>query len=833
MTHLRTPILLLALTLAGTGSAVAQEGAGYVLPNDEIQRLFATDKNFVQLDHLSPDGNHFLVLHETELSTLERMGEPTLRLAELELRPAVDRIWNHDTYGVDGLRIFSLARLAYRNVEVPQGAFLSDFMWSPAGDRVAYLQHGRDRTEVWVAESATGQTRRVADARVVATLGTSAPTTTPRASDMLQWTPEGTLLTLIAPAGRGAPPAAPHRPTGPVVRTTREEATPNPTYPNLLRTPHDADLFEYHTTTQIAELSANGRVRPIGRPGMYERIVLSPDGRYLLATRIVRPFSFLTSWRGFPRVTEVLDREGTVVATLDEQQLREGSGRTARQGPPARRRGWAWRPEGAALVFLMRAEASDSAAGDDARPEGIHQLLPPFDTAQATLLGTSDASVGDVLFSQGGAHMFAQVTRDGKRGLMHWPLTAEGGPVRHMVIDWWDPQTPMENPGEPWTATTSNGIAYARITSNGRALLVRGPGYADDLRPTPFVDHVALSDGMVNRVFEGSKELYEQPLVTLDPDGSRLIVRREGANQFPDSWLWVLGGRWDNLSKNVDPFPAITAAKRVDFEFERRDGLTMRGRISLPVDYVEGTRVPAIFWTYPREYRTEKAYRAATIESRNLNAFTPLSWLRWSDIWLTQGYALVYPDIPIVGENYNDFYIADMVDDMYAAVRAVEKSGYVDVERIGHGGHSYGAFATANFLAHTPFFKAGIAGDGAYNRSLTPMGFQAEPRDIWEAQDVYLEMSPFFKADQIDTPLLMYHGGDDNNTGTFPIQSERFMQALQGLGKTAELYIYPFESHTPRAIENELDRWARWVGFFDRYVKGDRPADVSEQGGGR
>jgi dipeptidyl aminopeptidase/acylaminoacyl peptidase len=201
--------------------------------------------------------------------------------------------------------------------------------------------------------------------------------------------------------------------------------------------------------------------------------------------------------------------------------------------------------------------------------------------------------------------------------------------------------------------------------------------------------------------------------------------------------------------------------------------------------------------------------------------FTHLSWLRWSDIWITQGYAIVYPDIPIVGENYNDTYISNMVDAMYGALRAVDTLGYIDIDRIGHGGHSYGAFATANLLAHTPFFKAGIAGDGAYNRSLTPMGFQAERRDIWEAPQTYIEMSPFFKADQINTPLLMYHGAADNNTGTYPIQSERLMQALTGLGKTAVLYMYPFESHTPRAIENNLDMWARWLEWFDRYVKGE------------
>ena len=249
------------------------------------------------------------------------------------------------------------------------------------------------------------------------------------------------------------------------------------------------------------------------------------------------------------------------------------------------------------------------------------------------------------------------------------------------------------------------------------------------------------------------------------------------------------------------------------------DGLTVQGRLSLPVGHVEGQKVPAMFWTYPREYEEPEGYEHAAVRGRNRNAFTHMSWLRWSDIWLTQGYALVYPDIPIIGENYNDTYISNLVDAMYGAIRAVDGLGVIDIDRIGHGGHSYGAFATANILANSPYFKAGIAGDGAYNRSLTPAGFQSERRSIWEAPQTYIEMSPFFKADQINVPLLMYHGGDDNNTGTFPIQSERMIQALTTLGKEAVLYVYPYESHTPRAIENKLDMWARFIGWFDQHAK--------------
>jgi len=831
--------LLFAGALAGaaglSAQAVDDSQDGYILPPPSIQELFATDKNFATLDQANPGRTHFFVPHVTELSTLERMAEPTLRLAMLELRPNADRPWHLDTYGIDGLRLYDLESRSFADVELPADVLISDLTWSVDGDHLGFFTHFRDRTEVWSADVANGRAGRFSrgsdDAHVITALASGSQGQGSQPSSMLQWTSEGTVITLVTPAGRAGPPVQAQVPEGPVVRRTREDRVPNPTYPFLLKTPHDADLFEYYTTSQIAEIRQGQRPRAIGAPGMYESLQLSPDGRHLLATRITRPFSFITSHQGFPRVTEVLDREtGEVLATLETRDLREGRGGNGGldDGP----RLWAWRPDAQGLSFVRRV-AKDEEDTDDTRGDRIYFVPAPFDTALAGVIAHSPDPIRSVVYTRDGTRAFAEVTQDDKRAVVHWDLS--GGdyseipsavtlPRRRTLVEAYDPDDALGLPGELWTARTGNGLEYARLNEAENATFLIGPGYAEDLKPQPFVDRVALNEGARARIFEGAKDSFDQPLVALDDDASRLVVRRESVHDFPDSFLWSAGA-FENLTHNVDPFPEITASKRVDFTYERRDGLEVRGRISLPVDYVEGTKVPAIFWTYPREYRSIEAFENATTRSRNLNAHSQLSWLRWSDIWLTQGYALVYPDIPIVGENYNDFYIANMVDGMYGAVREVDRLGFVDIDRIGHGGHSYGAFATANFLAHTPFFKAGIAGDGAYNRSLTPQGFQAEPRDIWEAPHVYIEMSPFFKADQINTPLLMYHGADDNNTGTFPMQSERFMQALQGLGKDAVLYMYPFESHTPRAIENKLDMWARFVAWFDRYVKNPSEAD--------
>lgn len=793
---------------------------GYILPPAGVQEIFSTDKNFATLDHVSPDGRYFAVPHVTELSSLDKVAEPTLRLAMLELRADVDRPWHLDLYGLDGLRLYSMDEKRFHEVDLPDAALISDLMWAPDGERIAFFVHLPERTEVWTADPSSGSARRMASQHATTAIGSDSRGQGSAPSRMLQWTPEGGILTLVPVENRGLAPSA-ARSTGPVIRKTRKDESPNPTYPFLLRTERDADLFEYHTTSQIAEIDSRGRTHRIGPPGMYESISLSPDGTHILATRIVRPFSYIAPYSNFPRVTEVLTRTGEVVAVLEEQELRERrvDDDSGDDGP----RDWAWRPATGQIAYLHHEARDTAAAGEDEESEDpldrIMVLSAPFDTAGATVLATSAHPIGDLVFAANGAHAFGTLRKDEKQAAAHWNVGENPAPEPHRLTDWYDGDLPLEFPGEIWTAWAPNGLEVAYTDNNGTHAFLEGPGYAEDLKPTPFVDRVALAGDDRQRIFEGAKDSFDQPLVLLDADAGTLIVSREGVHDFPDSFLWSAGS-FENLTNNVDPFPEITAAQRVDFSFERRDGLEVRGRISLPPDYEEGTRVPAIFWTYPREFRSKEAFESETVRSRNLNAHTQMSWLRWSDIWLSQGYALVYPDIPIVGEDYNDYYISNMVDGMYAAVREVDRLGYVDIDRIGHGGHSYGAFATANFLAHTPFFKAGIAGNGAYNRTLTPQGFQAEPRNIWEAPDVYIEMSPFFKADQINTPLLMYHGAADNNTGTFPIQSERLMQALQGLGKDAVLYLYPYESHTPRALEHNLDMWARWIAWFDRYVKG-------------
>lgn len=833
-----------ALTLAlltWTSSAISaqsMERDGYVLPPQSVQELFERDKNIAKLDRLSPDGDHFVIPQFQELTDLKQMSQRTLRLAMLELVPATNREWRLATYGNYGMSIYSLKERRTYPVALPANTYVSDMRWSPDGSKIGFIAHLPAASQVWVADVNTGEARAVSEAPVMATLvarpggGGEAPETA--GGRLLQWLPDGSLLTVLVPSDRGPEPAPPAVPNAPVIRRSRDKETPTSTQPFLLRTQDDEKLFKYYTTAQLAIVAPGRPARPVGKPAMYLDYWLSPDGKHILRETLEDPLSYLVGFNSFGKRLEVIDTDGKVLGEIRHRPLQEEQRRGGDGDGDNLPRDVAWRPDGKGLSLLWREKANDNGNDDaDAGPRKDRVMLvpPPFDMAKAQTIVTTEDRISNARYSKDGRYAFMTLAKrgqnggngngDAKRDLVAYDLTTDE-PTMFVLKANIDPEDPLKLPGDVMTAATGNGVAYALVSTDGTAAFLEGDGYKPTFTPQPFIDRVVIRSGETKRVFEGSTETFDEPLVPLDADLSRLIVSRESKTMAPDSYLWTEGsGRMENLTQNKDPYPEITQAQRVDFDFTRRDGVKVQARISLPTNYQPGTRVPAVFWTYPREYEDDEAYQRGAVRARNRNAYTPLSFLRWSDIWLTQGYALIYPDIPILGKDgkFNDNFRPNLVDTMYAAIRKVDELGYVDIDRIGHGGHSYGAFTTGNLLAHTPFFKAGIAGDGAYNRTLTPMSFQGERRHFWDAPTTYTEISPFFFADQINAPLLMYHGAQDNNSGTFLIQSERMMQALTGLGKTAVLYVYPFESHAPRARENFLDLWARWLEWFDKYVK--------------
>ena len=349
-----------------------------------------------------------------------------------------------------------------------------------------------------------------------------------------------------------------------------------------------------------------------------------------------------------------------------------------------------------------------------------------------------------------------------------------------------------------------------------------GPGFQKDGQ-RPFLDRVELATNKATRLYESDATHLEPVVVLLDEAAKQFVTARESNREPRNFWLRRAGQReGTRITDFADPAPALTTSQRIQFTFMRPDSVRLNAEAVLPADWKPGKPLPTVFWIYPNDYRSAAA---AGQNRRSPNRFPSQSPLN-PEVLVTQGYCVVYPDIAVVGSN--DRYVAEIQASAGAAVDECVKRGYTDRDRIGVGGHSYGAFSTANMLAHTDLFRAGVASDGAYNRTLTPFTFQAEERSLWQAPDVYLEMSPFMHADKIKEPLLLMHNLDDTNVGTNPIQSDRMYEALNGMGNTVSLVQYPFEDHTPAAKESVLDYWARAIEWYDKYVKNAKPAGAAQ-----
>jgi dipeptidyl aminopeptidase/acylaminoacyl peptidase len=346
--------------------------------------------------------------------------------------------------------------------------------------------------------------------------------------------------------------------------------------------------------------------------------------------------------------------------------------------------------------------------------------------------------------------------------------------------------------------------------------------------PKTFIDQVAIKTGEKKRIYESpNNDVFERVSNVLDIDAGKFIVTREGPRLVPQQYLVDASGR-KQLTNNEDMTPDLTAMIIERFTVERPDGFKFRVTVNLPPNYVKGTKLPALFWFYPREFATQEAYDQPD-RTFNKNAFATFG-TRSMEFFTRLGYAVVENDAPIVGPQgqMNNNYVNDLRNNLSATIDELDRRQLVDRTRLAIGGHSYGAFSTVNAMVNTPFFKAGIAGDGAYNRTLTPLGFQSERRDLWEAPNVYLDMSPFLKANNLTGALLMYHGMHDQNVGTDPTNSIRLFHALNGLGKTTALYMYPLEDHGPASKETLLDLWARWAAWLDKYVKNPQPASATK-----
>lgn len=795
-------LVVLALT-GGVARAAAQER--YREPPPPIPRIL--DARPTPAVSVSPDRQWLLIMERRALPSIADLAAPELRLAGERISPITNGPSRENM--LDGLRLRSTTGSLERAIETPPGARIDNVLWSSDGSRIAFTVTSDSGIALWVADVATGKSRRLTDYVLNATTGAPCAWRSPDA---------GFVCAMVVP-GRGAPPRAPAAPVGPIVQESRGRAAPARTYQDLLESPYDESLLDYYFTSQLALVRPTGAVTPIGKPGIHTLAEPSPEGRYLAVETVRRPYSYLVPLGRFPALIEVWDTTGTVLRRIADRPLQE-SVPTAFDAVPVGPRRVSWRSD--APGTLVWVEALDG--GDPSRPaakrDRLYSLAAPFTGTPTSLL---DAAwrVRNVTWARGDLAFVDEYWWKSRR-TRTWRIEPERPSRGARLFFDRSAEDRYGDPGRFVLASGPYGAPVLLTTRDGRFAYLDGQGASPE-GDRPFFDRIDLASARTLRLWRSAAPYYEQLIAPLDGDGRRIITRRESVSDVPNYFLRDVRGRGAlvQLTNFADPAPEFAGVTSRLIRYRRADGVDLSATLYLPAGYdTSKGPLPFLFWAYPREFKSAAA-AAQTVGS-------PYRFTRPSGashlFLLTQGYGVLDgPTMPIVGEGStqpNDTYVEQLVAGAQAAVDKVVSMGVADRNRIGIGGHSYGAFMTANLLAHSRLFSAGIARSGAYNRSLTPFGFQQEERTYWTARDVYTRMSPFTYADSVAAPLLLIHGMADDNSGTFPVQSERFYAALKGTGATVRYVQLPAEAHGYRARESVGHTLWEMVTWMDRYVKG-------------
>ncbi|WP_188568840.1 alpha/beta hydrolase family protein [Undibacterium terreum] len=813
--------LVLGSTLAAGSAAVFAASSteanasgpaisGYQLPVPELQAI--VDAPRAPQFRLGPQRKQALLISLPGLPGIAEVAQPELKLAGLRINPRV-RASSHFDFG-NGLTLLDIASGKTRSVSgLPANPRIENVAWSNDERWVAFSRWADDGVELWLLDVEKASAKKLIKDKLNAT--TSAG---------FSWlNGSRSLLLKLTPAKQAAAPVASIVPAGPNMQETRGgKLTQTRTYPDMLKTAADADLLDWQLQSQLAVANVQGEVKRIGPVATLIGAQASPDGKLILTTQMHRPYSTILPVYRFPQLVEVWDIQGHKLKTIAERPMQERlpSGNDAVQTGP---REFGWRSDQPATLYWAEAQAG----GDPEVIADVHDILfqqaAPFDAAPQKLLAMAWRFSG----VQWGNDGLALVTESWwkTRDTRTWRIQPGHADARPDLLFARKSEDQYANPGTPSTSPNAYGRAVLRTAADGKSLFLAGVGASPE-GDRPFLDRFDLDSKQATRLWRSQAPYYEQVAALLDDSGNNFVTSRESTQEPANFYVRTVGKDEPRaLTHFTDPTPQFKGVQKQQIRYKRADGVDLTATLYLPPDYDpkrDGPR-PMLMWAYPREFKTAEA--ASQVKDSPYK-FNRISY--WGPhVMLARGYTVLDgPSMPIIGEGKqepNDTYLDQLKMDAQAAVDEVVRLGVADRSRIAIGGHSYGAFMTANLLAHTRLFRAGIARSGAYNRTLTPFGFQSEDRNYWEAIDVYQAMSPFNFAHQIKDPILLIHGEQDNNSGTFPIQSERMYQALQGLGAVTRLSTLPNESHAYRARESimhmlwEEDRW------LDKYVKNAKP----------
>lgn len=806
---MKNQFLLIILFLAIF--SYAQENLPYQKPSKEILEL--ADIDVAPIVQIDSKGENMVLIYRNQYKSIAELSETELRLAGLRINP-VTNIGSRTTFYTN-LKIKKTRDIDAKQVtNLPENPRLSDFTWSPDESMIACLNTTETGVEVWILNVSEGNAAKITTANMNANMGST-----------INWFKDNKhLLIKTLPADRkpliNTITAVPN---GPTISVSDGAKAQNRTYQDLLKTPNDEFNFEQLASSEIKKVSIAGEIADFLPTDMYEDISFSPDGYYVMITKIKRPFSYLVTYARFPSESNIYDSNAKLIQMVNQvpiDEVRPTGFMATRTG----KRNMSWRSDKpATLVWVEALDNGDPEVKVEFR-DAVHQLNTPFDGKPRMILKTQQRFAG----IQWGNDDIAIAndrwwnTRNTKTYLFN-PSDINS---KTKVISDRSYQDVYSDPGNFVVSKNEFGIKTLDIQDN--KLFLMGDGYSKKGQ-FPFVDEYDVKTNKKKRLYESKfTNKLESLISAIDMKEGEILVEIQSQTAYPNYYVRNLKKKSITaITAFQNPFKSLENVNKRVISYKRDDGLDLEGTLYLPLNYEEGKKYPMILWAYPREFKNKAS---ASQSTANPNKFVyPYSG---SPIyWITRGYVVLDDAaFPIVGEGSNepnDKFRTQLVGNAKAAIDAVDNLGFIDRNRVAVGGHSYGAFMTANLLSHSNLFAAGIARSGAYNRTLTPFGFQSEERSYWEAPNVYYDMSPFMHADKMKTPLLLIHGVADNNSGTYPLQSERYFNALKGLGATVRLVMLPKESHGYAAKESILHMLWEQDQWLEKYVKNKKTINLN------
>lgn len=797
-------VTLLFLIISGF-YASAQEHLTYQKPSKEILELAEAPK--APLIRMDSKGENIIFLYRNTFKSIETLSEKEMRLGGLRINPKTN-IGSRERYYTK-IKV-QLGRKG-KETEItglPESNKLANFSWSPNEKLMAFTNTTSSGVELWVLDVASKSAKKLTSDNLNANIGSP-----------FDWFKDSKSL-LIKTLSKNKKELIDTKiavPVGPTISVSEiGKKAQNRTYQDLLKNKDDEHNFEQLALSELNKVDLNGTITPWMKSDMYRSISFSPDGNYVMVNTIKKPFSYLVTYSRFPLTTTIYDTDGKFVKTVLEVPLIEDLPQgfmSVREG----KRRMQWRDDMPATLVWAEALDNGNAEKEAAFRDEVFQLDAPFNGEAKPILKTIGRFRG-ILWGDD-THAIAYDSWWNTRNTKSYLINPSQNNTTPNIISDRNYQDVYSDPGNFITKRNKYGRETLDIIK-GKAFLI-GDGYSKKGK-FPFVDAFTLKTKTTKRLYESSlTDKVESIYSAIDMSSGEILVRIESKNEYPNYYVRNIKKRIAPiaLTQFENPFKSIQNVKKEIITYKREDGLELSGTLYLPTDYQEGKKYPMIMWAYPREYKDKSS---ASQTTSNSNEFT-YPYYGSPIYWVAKGYVVLDDAaFPIVGEGTeepNDTFIKQLVGNAKAAIDAVDNLGLIDRNKVAVGGHSYGAFMTANLLSHSNLFAAGIARSGAYNRTLTPFGFQSEERNYWEAPEIYYNMSPFMHADTMKTPLLLIHGEADNNSGTYPLQSERYFNALKGLGAPVRLVMLPKESHGYAAKESILHLLWEQDQWLETYLK--------------